>query len=274
MRKIALIVIFIIFSAGCLGEQKYTSIITVTETVKETVTKTTTETMRETTTETVTKTMTETFTPIEKLEQLNSTIKELNQTVIRLNQSLISCLLTLSSQNETIKDQKEKINQLESAYLSCLLQKSAQQNSEFKVLFGREYYYEVLKTIEEANESIHIAMFLMKYDAGDSFDWANDLIRALVRAKKRGLEVYVVLENSVEINQAAHSYLRANGIEVRFDSPDRTLHAKIVVIDGKVAFIGSHNWSESGLYWNNEVSVEIKSKEVAQEVISYITSIQ
>ena len=230
--------------------------------------------MRETTTETVTKTMTKTFTPIEKLKQLNSTIKELNQTVVRLNQSLTSCLSILSSQNETIMEQKKKINRLESAYLSCLLQKSTRQNSEFKVLFGREYYYEVLKTIEEANKSIHIAMFLMKYDADDSFDWANDLIKALIRAKKRGVSIYVVLENSVETNQAAYSYLRANGIEVRFDSPDRILHAKVVVIDGKVAFIGSHNWSESGLYWNNEVSVEIKSKEVAQEVISYIMSIQ
>ena len=240
MRKIALIVIIIIFSAGCLGGQEYTS-----TTVTETVTKNTTETLR-----------------------------GLNQTVIRLNQSLSSCLSTLSSQNETIKEQEEKINQLENAYLSCLLQKSTQQNSEFKVLFGREYYHEVLRSIDEANESIYIAMFLMKYDAGDSFDWANDLIRALVRAKKRGLNVYVVLENSVEINQAAYSYLRANGIEVRFDSPDRTLHAKVVVIDGKVAFIGSHNWSESGLYWNHEVSVEIKSREVAQEVISYIMGIQ
>jgi len=122
------------------------------------------------------------FTPIEKLKQLNSTIKRLNQTVVRLNQSLTSCLSILSSQNETIR--KKRINQLESAYLSCLLQKSTQQNSEFKVLFGREYYYEVLKTIEEANKSIHIAMFLMKYDADDSFDWANDLIKALNQSKE------------------------------------------------------------------------------------------
>ncbi|WP_240911625.1 phospholipase D-like domain-containing protein [Thermococcus sp. LS1] len=117
-------------------------------------------------------------------------------------------------------------------------------------------------------------MFSMKYDPADSFDWANDLIRALAEAEKRGVNVHVLLEDSPDINQAAYDYLKANGVDVSFDSLETTLHAKVVVIDGKIVFLGSHNWSESALYWNHEVSIKIVSEDLAQSLINYFWSIR
>jgi len=68
-------------------------------------------------------------------------------------------------------------------YRVCF-RKAHNKTLSLKCVLAGEYYYEVLKTIEEANKSIHIAMFLMKYDADDSFDWANDLIKALNQSKE------------------------------------------------------------------------------------------
>lgn len=42
-----------------------------------------------------------------------------------------------------------------------------------------------------------------------------------------------------------------------------TTHAKIVAVDSTYVFIGSHNWTESVLTANNEVSVIIVSEEIA-----------
>jgi len=51
------------------------------------------------------------------------------------------------------------------------------------------------------------------------------------------------------------------------------MHAKVVVIDGRCVVIGSHNWTESALRYNHEVSVLICSSDLAKEVKEYIESL-
>ena len=71
-----------------------------------------------------------------------------------------------------------------------------EQRSECKVyvLEDKSYYYAIRKDLESANKSIMVAMYSMIYDPDDSFDWANDLIRDLVAAKNRGIDVTVIIE--------------------------------------------------------------------------------
>lgn len=64
-------------------------------------------------------------------------------------------------------------------------------------------------------------------------------------------------------------YLGSKGIDVKFDSQSVTTHAKIVIIDDRVAFVGSTNWSKSAIEENNEVNVEIKEEEIVKELESY-----
>ncbi|TES90411.1 MAG: hypothetical protein E3J87_10080 [Candidatus Cloacimonadota bacterium] len=58
-------------------------------------------------------------------------------------------------------------------------------------------------------------------------------------------------------------------MDVKFDSQSVTTHAKIVIVDDRVAFIGSTNWSKSAIEKNNEVNVEIKKEEIVKELESY-----
>jgi len=61
---------------------------------------------------------------------------------------------------------------------------------------------------------------------------------------------------------------------VRLDeSASRRTHAKIVVIDSRVVFIGSHNWTESALSYNHEASLMVCSQDVAEDLEGYIQSI-
>jgi len=86
--------------------------------------------------------------------------------------------------------------------------------------------------------------------------------------------VVVVLEYKtyngyVKENIKAFKYLSENGVNVYLDNQSDTDHAKLVIIDDYIVYIGSHNWSESGLKYNHEVSARIVSKKAADELMEY-----
>jgi len=150
--------------------------------------------------------------------------------------------------------------------------------SQVYTLTDREYYYSVIEDIRNAKSSIMVAMYSMIYDPDDPFDWANDLIRELVRARERGVNVTVILEyrtyqGYMDKNLNAYRYLSANGINVLLDNDTETDHMKLVIIDDHIIYVGSHNWSEAGLYYNRETSIRIISPEVAKEFKEYFQTI-
>lgn len=146
------------------------------------------------------------------------------------------------------------------------------------VLTDREYYNSILYDLRRANNTILISMYEMVYDPYDTFDWANDLIRELVDARRRGVNVTVIIEyrtyrGYMDENMEAYRYLSENGVKVILDNDTETDHMKIVVIDSYIVYVGSHNWSESGLYYNREVSIKIVSRDVASLLERYIETI-
>ncbi len=147
-----------------------------------------------------------------------------------------------------------------------------------QVLTDRDYYNYLIKDLEGANETILVAMYSMIYDPDDPEDWANDVVRELVEARERGVDVTVILEyrtywGCMDENLEAYEYLTSHGVTVYLDEDAETDHMKLVIIDGYIVYVGSHNWSESALYYNRETSVRIVSEEVAEEFESYFWTI-
>jgi phosphatidylserine/phosphatidylglycerophosphate/cardiolipin synthase-like enzyme len=80
---------------------------------------------------------------------------------------------------------------------------------------------------------------------------ADDGVRAaIVDAKKRGVEVRVILETSSD-NAEVKALFVANGITVK-GAGSFYLHAKLLIVDG-VAFVGSENFSITALTKNREL---------------------
>ena len=48
---------------------------------------------------------------------------------------------------------------------------------------------------------------------------------------------------------------------------------KLVIIDDEIVYVGSHNWTESGLSYNSETSVRIVSEEIATIFKDYFNSL-
>jgi phosphatidylserine/phosphatidylglycerophosphate/cardiolipin synthase-like enzyme len=144
-----------------------------------------------------------------------------------------------------------------SLIISCVIFFSASVAAQQEqALTGKEYFDVLHKAISEASRSIDIQMYFMIVNPGDPEDPVSVLIADLVRAKHRGVNLRIILEDSkFAENQIAYKMLTREEIEVYFDTSDSLLHSKVVVIDGKTAILGSANWSRAAIYDNHEVSM-------------------
>ena len=148
-----------------------------------------------------------------------------------------------------------------------------------QVLTDRDYYHYLIKDLERANSTILVAMYELYYYPEHPDYWASKLVEELVNAKERGVNVTVIIEHRTywgthdDKIKDAYDYLSEHGVTVILDEDDETDHMKLVIIDGYIVYVGSHNWTESGLYYNREASVRIVSEEVAEEFESYFWTI-
>jgi len=139
-----------------------------------------------------------------------------------------------------------------------------------------KYFDRVHSLLNEASKSVFVVMYSFRYYPEYPLSPSNILLQDLLNAKKRGVNVEVLLdvsnfdEKGTKENQKTGEILSRNGVKVHYDKIDVATHAKVVVIDSRYAVVGSHNWTYYGLSQNNEFSVVIDSEELAKELEKYI----
>lgn len=128
----------------------------------------------------------------------------------------------------------------------------------------------VLKTIGTAQQEIRLM--------GYSFT-SPEVVRALVRAKRRGVDVAVVLDRKANTgknnhaSKAAMNLLLGAGIPVRTVSAYKILHDKVIVADGRNTQVGSFNYTRAADRSNSEnVLVVWDAPAVAQRYLDHWTS--
>jgi phosphatidylserine/phosphatidylglycerophosphate/cardiolipin synthase-like enzyme len=146
------------------------------------------------------------------------------------------------------------------------------------LLMDGDYFPALQKGIRQARQEIALSVFYFKTTGGrDSH--SEEILTDLLAAATRGVRVDVVFEkgrpgdNVSRDNEKAARRLKKGGVRVCMDTPDTTTHAKLVVIDRRFLFIGSHNLTQSALKYNHEVSVLIDSAPLAEDALRYVKSI-
>ncbi len=149
-----------------------------------------------------------------------------------------------------------------------------------RLLTDRQFFHVLCDHIGDANREIVVSMFLFKASP-DGSNRANMILEELIAAQHRGVQVRVLLERTDRkkdslnrVNLATSERLRRHGVQVLFDSPDTTTHTKVIVIDERFLFIGSHNLTHSALFHNHELSVLIDNPNLAKEVIRYLKKLE
>jgi cardiolipin synthase len=89
----------------------------------------------------------------------------------------------------------------------------------------------------------------------------------LAKAAQRGVNVEVILPSpsgsSSDSNKNGISIIKQGGVQVREDSR-LYMHAKIMIIDGQKAFVGSENMSSQSLDRNREIGIIVSDSHVLQ----------
>ena len=149
-----------------------------------------------------------------------------------------------------------------------------------------KYFGVVHSSLEKAKDSIYVSLYGIIVSEHDKLSLPYLLLQDLINAHKRGVRVVVRLDRSYDYlaagktgalsrrNEVAYMMLTESGIDCKFTIPDRTLHDKLIVIDGETVIEGSMNWSTSALRLNKESVSLIKSKEYAKEKIERIETLE
>jgi phosphatidylserine/phosphatidylglycerophosphate/cardiolipin synthase-like enzyme len=147
-----------------------------------------------------------------------------------------------------------------------------------QLLGDGDYFPALLEAIDGARSEIVLSAFFFKTN-GFEENRPDRVLESLRKAARRGVTVEAVIErgqkgdNVSKDNANTVKRLKQSGIRVCFDSPDRTTHAKLVVIDGRTLFVGSHNLTQSALKYNHEMSLRIDSPTLAEEALRYLRSL-
>jgi phosphatidylserine/phosphatidylglycerophosphate/cardiolipin synthase-like enzyme len=117
----------------------------------------------------------------------------------------------------------------------------------------------LLITLKMAKQSI----YLQAYAFTD-----KDIADALIDAKKRGIDVQVILDKSNKTDKHSKASLLAkNGIKVYIDSPSGIAHNKVIILDQGTVVNGSYNFSSAAHSRNAENLLFIKNTELAQRYL-------
>lgn len=128
---------------------------------------------------------------------------------------------------------------------------------------------EMADAIREAEQYVHVEFYILQADAA-----TDNFFRALEEVAARGVTVRVLLDHWANRNKpkytetrqrldamgaAWHVMLPVQPLKRRYQRPDLRNHRKLLVVDGRVAFMGSQNVTDStynlpknlrrGLHW-------------------------
>ncbi|HDT6558470.1 TPA: phospholipase D family protein [Raoultella ornithinolytica] len=122
----------------------------------------------------------------------------------------------------------------------------------------------VLKTIDSAQQEIRLM--------GYSFT-SPEVAGALVRAKRRGVDVKIVLDekgNRSKASQAAMNVVVNAGIPLRTNGHYAIMHDKVIIVDNHTVESGSFNMTRSASSRNSENVLVINDvPEVAQTYLQH-----
>jgi phosphatidylserine/phosphatidylglycerophosphate/cardiolipin synthase-like enzyme len=114
----------------------------------------------------------------------------------------------------------------------------------------------LIKQIDGAKKSIKVMAYGFT---------ATNLADALVRAKRRGLEVVLIQdEKTAQNNRETLPILLAAGIEVRSDGKHAIQHNKVMLIDDDIVITGSYNFTNSAEKRNAENIMIVRSAYAAK----------
>ena len=129
-----------------------------------------------------------------------------------------------------------------------------------QLLIEEEFLPAAKELIMKARYSVYISTFKAEITSKPRGRKLSEFFDEVCQAKIRGVDVRVLINTasprgSIPLSNAyAVMFLKKNGVELRKLPHERCCHAKLIIIDGCTAILGSHNLSVKSCHNNFEVS--------------------
>jgi phosphatidylserine/phosphatidylglycerophosphate/cardiolipin synthase-like enzyme len=131
------------------------------------------------------------------------------------------------------------------------------------------------KLKEELSNAKH-EIYILHYNISGAATHTKDIWDIVEKKVLEGVKVLVITNRRFTTassglrNQESVDFLRKKNIPVYVYTGNKIFHWKVVLIDREKIFIGSHNLSENSLSHNIDASILITSKELYQDLLTYI----
>jgi phosphatidylserine/phosphatidylglycerophosphate/cardiolipin synthase-like enzyme len=123
-------------------------------------------------------------------------------------------------------------------------------------IIGSEYPKKVIPLIEQAKRNIDVVIYDWRWYPDQLAHPVQQLNNAIVQASKRGVLVRALVNADLNLET-----LKATGIRARRLKDKRTLHTKMILIDGRTLILGSHNFTRNAFGANIETSIAVELPE-------------
>lgn len=113
----------------------------------------------------------------------------------------------------------------------------------------------IIEQINAAKKSIFV----------QAYSFTNQpIVKALVEANKRGVDVFVILDKSNKTDKySVADLLDHYGIDTYIDSKEAIAHNKVMILDKEVVITGSYNFTNAAENRNAENVLVIRSQHLA-----------
>ncbi len=132
------------------------------------------------------------------------------------------------------------------------------QGTPIQVLFAAEDHVisALVPLVESAEKSIHFMAFSFTHD---------ELGQAMLERAEAGVDLQGIFETrGSETEYSELTNLYCAGLPVRQDGNPRSMHHKVMVIDGRIVITGSANFSNNADQFNDENVLIIANEDLAQ----------
>lgn len=143
------------------------------------------------------------------------------------------------------------------------------------IVANRAYLVAALSLIDGATSEVLVSCYKVHPRRAGGKAGPADLLDALEGAARRGVTVRMLLNcvgpgtKVVQVNRRVAARLQVRGVAVRRLKDAKIAHAKLLVVDGRVALVGSHNWSLPSLARNWEMSVLVNEPQAVGQAAAY-----
>ena len=139
---------------------------------------------------------------------------------------------------------------------------------ENELIIGKSYPDMVIPLIRAAKSTIAIIVFDWRWYPNYVSYPIQLFNNAVLDAAKRGVKVCCVT-NYKEITD----FLRDSPIQAKHLIKDKLVHSKVIIIDGEISIVGSHNLTHSAFIYNYEVSVIMRDPEIAAKLTIHFNNL-